>query len=132
MDSKLIAESCQAAKQIKDILDLEFDALKKQDLDKFDSLQESKTALINFIANLNVPPLKESGDPDIWSPLREIIQECQNLHRRNEILITRKLDSIRAALNTLSGESDNSASVEMYDKLGKIAQKRNKKGFLEA
>ena len=132
MNSKIIAESCQAAKQIKEILDLEFAALKKQDLEEFDSLQESKTALINFISSLNVPPFKEDNDPDIWLPLREIIQECQNLHRRNEILITRKLDSIRAALNTLSGESDNSSSVEMYDRLGKIAQKRNKKGFLEA
>ena len=132
MNSKIIAESCQAAKQIKEILDLEFDALKKQDLEEFDSLQESKTALINFISSLNVPPFKDGDEPDIWLPLREIIQECQTSHRRNEILITRKLDSIRAALNTLSGESDNSSSVEMYDKLGKIAQKRNKKGFLEA
>ena len=132
MNSKIVTESCQAAKQIKEILDLEFAALKKQDLEEFDSLQESKTELINFITSLNVPPFKDDGEPDIWLPLREIILECQNLHRRNEILITRKLDSIRAALNTLSDESDNSSSVEMYDRLGKIAQKRNKKGFLEA
>jgi len=132
LNSKIIAESCQAAKQIKEILDLEFVALKKQDLEEFDSLQESKTALINFISSLNVPPYKDGDEPVIWLPLREIIQECQTSHRRNEILITRKLDSIRAALNTLSGEPDNSSSVEMYDRLGKIAQKRNKKGFLEA
>lgn len=132
MNSNLITESCQAAKRIHEILELEFVALKKQDLEEFDSLQESKTELINFIASLNVPPYKEENKQDIWLPLREIIQECQNLHRRNEILITRKLDSIRAALNTLSGETDNSTSVEMYDRLGKIAQKRNKKGFLEA
>ncbi|OUU00090.1 MAG: hypothetical protein CBC01_00180 [Betaproteobacteria bacterium TMED41] len=132
MNSNIVSQGCQAAKQIQEILEFEFDALKKQDLEKFDSLQEKKTSLINFIDSLNVPPFKKENTSDVWLPLREIIQDCQNLHRRNEILITRKLDSIRSALNTLSGENENSTSVEMYDRLGKIAQKRNKKGFLEA
>ncbi len=132
MNSNIVSESCQAAKKIQEILEYEFDALKNQDLERFDSLQEEKTTLINFIASLNIPPYDANDKSDIWHPLREIIKECQNLHRRNEILITRKLDSIRAALNTLSGENEISASVEMYDRLGKISQKRNKKGFLEA
>lgn len=131
MNSNLVTESCEIAKQIGEILESEFVALKNQDLEEFDSLQEKKTTLINFIASLNVPPYKKGDEPDKWLPLREVIQDCQNLHRRNEILINRKLDSIRAALNTLSGENNSGASVEMYDRLGKIAQKRNKKGFLE-
>jgi flagellar biosynthesis/type III secretory pathway chaperone len=132
LNSDIVSQGCHAAKKIQDILESEFDALKKQDLEEFDSLQEKKASLINFVASLNVPPYKKDDSSDMWLPLREIILECKNLHRRNEILITRKLDSIRAALNTLSGENENSTSVEMYDRLGKIAQKRNKKGFLEA
>ena len=131
MNSKIIAESCQAAKQIKEILDLEFVALKNQDLEKFDTLQQSKSTLIDFISTQNIPPFDYKVVEDPWLPFREIIQKCQNLHRRNEILITRKLDSIRAALNTLSGDENNS-SLEMYDRLGKIAQKRGKQGFIEA
>ncbi len=132
MNSLKVKKSCEVAKQIQDILEKEFVALKKQDLEEFDALQDAKNSLLNFIASQNVPPYDSKNKSDPWIKFREIIQKCQNLHRRNEILITRKLDSIRAALNTLSGETEGSASVEMYDRLGKIAQKRNKQGFLEA
>ncbi len=49
------------------------------------------------------------------SPLR--------LHRRNEILILRKLDAIRGALDSLQLGGSGS-SVETYDRLGKVRRGR--------
>ena len=131
MDNTILRKNCEVANEILEILEEEFVALKNQDLEKFDTLQQSKSTLIDFISTQNIPPFDYKVVEDPWLPFREIIQKCQNLHRRNEILITRKLDSIRAALNTLSGDENNS-SLEMYDRLGKIAQKRGKQGFIEA
>jgi hypothetical protein len=57
--------------------------------------------------------------------------QCKESHRRNEILVTRRLDSIKSALNTLTGQNKEE-ELEMYDRLGKISQKKNSKGILEA
>ena len=38
--------------------------------------------------------------------------------KKNSILVSRKIDAIRGALNTL--ESKNNSSTELYNKLGKI------------
>jgi hypothetical protein len=49
------------------------------------------------------------------------------MHRRNEILIIRKLDAIRGTLQTLNG-TDSTASVEVYDRLGRMARGRGGRG----
>jgi flagellar biosynthesis/type III secretory pathway chaperone len=59
------------------------------------------------------------------------IQECQKSQKRNSILVSRKIDAIRGALNSL--ESKNNNSTELYNKLGKINNSKlfNYKGFEE-
>ena len=54
-----------------------------------------------------------------WDKLMEIISECKDLHRRNEIFINRKLESIKGALKTIQ-TPDPLNSVEVYDRLGKV------------
>jgi flagellar biosynthesis/type III secretory pathway chaperone len=56
---------------------------------------------------------------------------CRDLHRRNEVLITRKIDAIRGALQSLQVE-DPSSSVEIYDRLGKVSRVRRGRGYNEA
>ena len=53
------------------------------------------------------------------------------MHRRNEILISRKLDAIRGTLQTLNG-GESTASVEVYDRLGRMARSRAGRGYEEA
>ena len=125
-----LKQACSAAKELSKILELEFDALKSQDLDKFEILQKQKEPILSLLQTLNVPPQDKNIKDDPWEPLRNIVSECQESHRRNEILINRKLESIRMALNTMTGNDANS-SLEMYDKLGKISQKQPGKKFLE-
>ena len=59
------------------------------------------------------------------------IQDCQEAQKRNSILVSRKIDAIRGALNTL--ESKNNSSTELYNKLGKIKNSKlfKYKGFEE-
>jgi hypothetical protein len=53
------------------------------------------------------------------------------MHRRNEVLISRKIDAIRGALQSLN-VFDPTSSVEMYDRLGKLSCVRRGRGYAEA
>jgi hypothetical protein len=46
---------------------------------------------------------------------------CKEMHRRNEVLIVRKIDAIRGALQSLQVQ-DPASSVEIYDRLGKVSR----------
>ena len=130
MNAAGLNQACKAAKDLSKILELEFEALKNQDLEKFEVLQEKKEPILNLLSSLNIPSPSKNNKDDPWEPLRVIVSQCKESHRRNEILINRKLESIRMALNTMTGNDPNS-SLEMYDKLGKISQKHPGKKFLE-
>jgi hypothetical protein len=56
---------------------------------------------------------------------------CRDMHRRNEILILRKLDAIRGALESLN-VNDPTSPVEVYDRLGQIKRLRRMRGYSEA
>jgi hypothetical protein len=66
-----------------------------------------------------------------WDGFKNLISDCRELHRRNEVLIIRKLDAIRGTLQTLQG-TDPTASVEVYDRLGRISRGRGGRGYEEA
>ncbi|OUV02970.1 MAG: hypothetical protein CBC42_05550 [Betaproteobacteria bacterium TMED82] len=123
-------QACDKARELLKILEMEFIALKEQKLDEFEELQLKKEPILLLLSSLDVPKADPSDSEDAWAPLREIVSQCKEAHRKNEILINRKLDSIRLALNTMTGNSQ--GSHEMYDKLGKISQRRSRKKFLEA
>tara|TARA_S200000501_G_scaffold302104_1_gene289466 strand:+ start:364 stop:798 length:435 start_codon:yes stop_codon:yes gene_type:complete len=114
------------------ILNNEFEALKNQDLDRFESYQKKKQEVYDAIIQLTGinEENKEINDP-IWDSFKILITECKDLHRRNELLITRKLDAIKGTIISLQGE-DPSSSVEVYDRLGKISRTKKGRGFEDA
>jgi len=129
-----LASEKTSASRLAALLDEEFEALKAQDLDRFEALQPEKSTLIARLAAVQ-PPEALAGDsssvsPD-WRSFQDTVLECRDRHRRNSILIQRKLDAIRAALKTLQG-ADPASSVEVYDRLGRIAVGRRKSGFTDA
>ena len=63
--------------------------------------------------------------------MKEILVDCRDMHRRNAMLIERKLDAIRGALRSLSA-GHASSPVEVYDRLGKMARFSKGRGFNEA
>ncbi len=113
------------------LLENEFEALRVQDLDTFESLQDTKMAIFQTLTTLTGTGSDDSRiDAPEWDTFKSLIKDCRDLHRRNEILISRKLDAIRGTLQTLRG-SDPTASVEVYDRLGKLSRGRGGRGYEE-
>ena len=65
------------------------------------------------------------------SKSRDLLVECRDLHRRNAMLIERKLDTIRGALHSLR-TGDNASPLEVYDRLGHVARFSRGRGYQEA
>ncbi len=115
--------------QLVQLLALEFEALKSQDLDRFESLQPGKNDLLAELTQLCPSPDDLQKLPE-WDALRERLIECRDLHRRNAVLIERKLDTIRGALHSLR-VGDSGSPVEVYDRLGQVARFSRGRGYQE-
>jgi flagellar biosynthesis/type III secretory pathway chaperone len=116
-----------------DLLDEEFNALKEQDLDAFEELLNEKNHILADLTQLTGVRQPEDADrlgPE-WTPFRDRMRVCRDMHRRNEILIMRKLDAIRGALESLN-VNDPTSPVEVYDRLGQIKRLRRMRGYSEA
>ena len=117
------------ATQLSQLLLLEFDALKVQDLDRFESLQPGKNDLLAGLAKL-CPSAEDLQNLPEYEELRELLIECRDLHRRNAVLIERKLDTIRGTLHSLhTGETG--SPFEVYDRLGQVARFSKGRGYQE-
>ena len=115
--------------QLAQLLALEFDALKSQDVDQFEPLHPAKNELLRELTEKS-PSAQELQDLPEWENLRETLIQCRDLHRRNAILIERKLDTIRGTLHSLRfGESG--STVEVYDRLGQVARFSRGRGYQE-
>ena len=117
------------ADQLVQLLALEFEALKSQDLDRFESLQAGKNDLLAELAGL-CPSAEDLQNLPEWDALRESLIECRDMHRRNAVLIERKLDTIRGALHSLRA-GDSGSPVEVYDRLGQVARYSRGRGYQE-
>jgi len=115
--------------QLVQLLALEFEALKSQDLDRFESLQAGKNDLLAELAGL-CPSAEDLQNLPEWDALRESLIECRDMHRRNAVLIERKLDTIRGALHSLR-VGDSGSPVEVYDRLGQVARFSRGRGYQE-
>ena len=125
-------DAIRFANELHKLLELEFEALKLQKLSEIESIQEKKIPILEYLNTDSIKAnVKESTGEADWQSFKSIISECKSAHRRNEILVNRRIESIKSALNTLTGENKDD-ELEMYDKLGKLAQKKNSKGILEA
>jgi flagellar biosynthesis/type III secretory pathway chaperone len=115
------------ANQLSELLLLEFDALKVQDLDRFEALQPGKNELLAGLSQL-CPSAEDLQALPEFEDLRTLLVECRDLHRRNAVLIERKLDTIRGTLHSLhTGESG--SPVEVYDRLGQVARFSKGRGY---
>ena len=112
------------------ILEMEFEALQKQDLERFEQLQARKTDLLAELTGLCPPADILQSDPQ-WQALLTAMTECRDLHRRNAMLIERKLDAIRGTLQSLQS-SVAASTVEVYDRLGQVARFTRSRGYNDA
>ena len=116
------------ANRLKALLEDEFTALKSQDLTAFEALQPSKIDILTLLNSEELADrvkgyaantLKASVHLTIWDDVIKVVSDCKDLHRRNEIFMLRKLESIQGALRTIQSP-DPLNSVDVYDRLGKV------------
>ena len=110
------------------LLQDELTLLTAGDLDSFEALQGRKAETLESLSAL-VPTLSgevsiEEG-PDVEKTvalideIKEVLATCRDAHLKNAILIDRKIEATRSALEVL--RSSRSADTgETYDKLGRI------------
>jgi flagellar biosynthesis/type III secretory pathway chaperone len=118
---------------LEDLLAQEFEALKAQDLDHFEQLLEQKNQVLEQLSILSGVRQPEDADRlgSEWDVFKSRMVECRDMHRRNEILIVRKLDAIRGTLQSMV-INDPASSVEVYDRLGKINRLSRRRGYSDA
>jgi flagellar biosynthesis/type III secretory pathway chaperone len=133
-ETDYIAQTLHKANALKAVLKNEFSSLKEQDLPTFENLQQQKIEILDFLASEQLverikayteEPESLSENVALWQQVMELMKECKELHIRNEVLINRKLETIRGALHTIQ-TPDPLSSVEVYDRLGKIRSSSRK------
>ena len=130
MQQDSLIQALASVRRLDSLLTEEFEALKTQKLDAFEALQAEKISLLESLAELNLSEDKmdrESlerliNDPT-WNEITSILERCKRSHQRNELLISKQLDSIRGALSALQNQ-DPTATLELYTKLGKTRATR--------
>ena len=110
------------------LLQEELALLTAGDLNSFEALQSRKAEVLESLSAL-VPTLsgevllEEGPDTETTQALveeiKQILETCRDAHLKNAILIDRKIEATRSALEVL--RSSRSADIgETYDKLGRI------------
>ena len=110
------------------LLQEELALLTAGDLNSFEALQSRKAEVLESLSAL-VPTLsgevllEEGPDTETTKALveeiKQILETCRDAHLKNAILIDRKIEATRSALEVL--RSSRSADTgETYDKLGRI------------
>ena len=141
-DSEYLAQTRHKAQVLKQVLEKEFQALKDQDLTHFDKLQQQKLEVLSFLASEDllerVKIYTQDSDKKAamenlaaWDEIMLLIAECKDMHSRNEVFISRKLETIRGALQTIQSP-DPMNTVEVYDRLGKIRPSRSRQTMGDA
>ena len=105
------------------LLEQEFDFLTNQDFESFEKIQSRKQELLNFLID-ELPSdsgkISEITEQTIIDnkEISDRLTECQNLQKRNELLINQKLSSIQEVLSTL-GYQNLLTNKDTYEHLNK-------------
>ena len=107
-----------------EILEAEFTLLQTDNLDGFETLQAEKQVIVETLseklAPADIDDEYEAADSDSNDAnVESMLAMCRDHHIRNGILLEKKIEANKNALNILRS-SRHSDEVETYDKLGKV------------
>lgn len=113
------------------ILNVEFEAIKAQDMALLDRIQEDKESALSrlgdgrFQALMTALEQQQALDDtallmDKWQDLIGAAEASRGHLVRNQMLIQRKLMVLREALQSLY-QTDNNQGLQLYNRLGKLA-----------
>jgi len=134
----LLTQLEQLSAQLEALLDQEFDCLKASNIEAFEVLQSEKAQVLAALGNpatIDAINTLQSDRAIIaehgaeasaqWSAITDALARCKGKHQRNEIVITRKLDTVRAALDTIKSPNLQN-TVDTYDRLGRLGNRGGK------
>ena len=123
-----LREGLHKANALNALLEEELTLLKAGDLESFEALQAKKSETLETLSTLiplltgDVSLTEAEDDKAVVSLVEEInalLATCRDAHLRNAMLIDRKMEATRSALEVL--RSSRSADTgETYDRLGKL------------
>ncbi len=126
--SDLLRDGIHKAHTLSALLQEELALLTAGDLDSFEALQSRKAEILESLSALmptlsGEVPIEDGSDVDatvaLIDDIKEVLATCRDAHLKNAILIDRKIEATRSALEVL--RSSRSADTgETYDKLGRI------------
>jgi len=107
-----------------EILEAEFKLLQTDNLDGFETLQAEKQVIVEALSEKLTPTdtnddYNVADDDSDDSNVKSMLAMCRDYHLRNGILLEKKIEVNKNALNILRS-SRHSDEVETYDKLGKV------------
>jgi len=107
-----------------EILEAEFKLLQTDNLDGFETLQAEKQVIVEALSGKLTPTdinddYNVADDDSDDSNVKSMLAMCRDYHLRNGILLEKKIEVNKNALNILRS-SRHSDEVETYDKLGKV------------
>lgn len=124
----LLRDGVYKAHTLAALLQEELALLTSGDLDSFEALQSRKAEILESLSALmptlsGEVPIEEGANVDasvaLIDDIKEVLATCRDAHLKNAILIDRKIEATRSALEVL--RSSRSADTgETYDKLGRI------------
>jgi len=130
MQQETLTQALASVRRLDSLLTEEFEALKTQQLDIFESLQPEKVEILKALGkleiteeNLDRETFQQLVNDPTWNQITSMLERCKRSHQRNELLISKRLDSIKSALSALQNQ-DPSATLELYTKLGKTRSTR--------
>ena len=126
--SDLLRDGIHKAHTLSALLQEELALLTAGDLDSFEALQSRKAEVLESLSALmptlsGEVPIEDGSDVHatvaLIDDIKEVLATCRDAHLKNAILIDRKIEATRSALEVL--RSSRSADTgETYDKLGRI------------
>ena len=126
--SDLLRDGMHKANALSALLQEELALLTAGDLDSFEALQSRKAEVLESLSALmptlsGEVPIEDGSDVDatvaLIDDIKEVLATCRDAHLKNAILIDRKIEATRSALEVLRS-SRSADTVETYDKLGRI------------
>ncbi len=116
------------------LLQEEFEALKTRapdSLDRLEALQAEKSALLESLQAASQAAAALPEPPAAWESVLAALRACRDAWRRNEHLVSRQLDVVRVALNSLQS-ADPGASVDLYNRMGRLSRRMGRPVYGEA
>ena len=128
LSSDLLRDGVHKANALSALLQEELALLTAGDLDSFEALQSRKAEILESLSALmptlsGEVPIEDGSDVDatvaLIDDIKEVLATCRDAHLKNAVLIDRKIEATRSALEVLRS-SRSADTVETYDKLGRI------------